>query len=351
MPTLALLAIFLGSAAAIWVAGTRLSRTTDSLDGRFGLGQALGGLILLGIATSLPELAITVSAAASGHIEVAIGNLLGGIAIQTVVLAVLDIGVRRNLAPLTSTAGQLVLALEAGSVVVVTSIALLGTLLPRHINAAGLSPASVAIMVAWVAGLYAVRHAQRSPGWKAQAPGAEPGRPLRHHPASPAKAEDPYAKHSTGAVAGLFAACALVTLGAGVAIEEAGSTLAGRAGLSGAVFGATFLAAATSLPELSTGLASVRAGNHALAMSDIFGGNAFMPVLFVLADLVSGRPTLPSAQPTDLWLAALGVLVSAIYAGGVILRPQRNRLRMGLDSRLVLIIYALGIGGLTLLPG
>ncbi len=346
MPSVALLAIFLGSAAAIWAAGVVLSRAVDSVDARIGLGQALGGLILLGVVTSLPEIAITISAAASGHLEVAIGNLLGGIAVQTVVLAMLDVGMKRTQRPLSATAGSLVLALEASTVVAVVTLALLGTQLPRSASLGGLSPASVVILAAWLIGLLAVRHANREPGWEAHAPQASPGRPTRSHPHP--DAEDPYAKRSNAWVGAVFALCALVTLCAGVAIEESGSTLAGRAGLGGAVFGATFLAAATALPELSTGLAAVRAGNHQLAMSDIFGGNAFMPVLFVVADLVSGTPALPSAQGTDVWLAGLGVLVSAIYAAGVILRPRRNRLRMGLDSRLVIAVYVIGIAGLTL---
>ncbi len=73
-----LLLIFVAAAAAIWFAGIQLSNTTDVLSFRFGLGQALGGIILLAIATNLPEIAITMSAALSHNLGIAVGNILGG---------------------------------------------------------------------------------------------------------------------------------------------------------------------------------------------------------------------------------------------------------------------------------
>src|SRR5918911_808909 len=85
-----LLLIFLGGAAATWAAGTLLSKTTDALDARLGLGDDIGGLVFLSIAGSLPELAITISAAAAGNLGLAAGNLIGGIAIQTMVLTLCD---------------------------------------------------------------------------------------------------------------------------------------------------------------------------------------------------------------------------------------------------------------------
>ena len=86
-----LVVIFLAAAVTVWVAGILLSSSTDALDVRLGLGEAVGGAVLLAIATNLPEIAITASAALANDLGIAIGNILGGIAIQTVVLVLLDV--------------------------------------------------------------------------------------------------------------------------------------------------------------------------------------------------------------------------------------------------------------------
>jgi hypothetical protein len=104
--------VFAAAAAATWVAGMALSKTTDALDVRLGFGEALGGIILLAIAGSLPELAITVSAASAGHLDLAAGNLIGGIAVQTMVLVICDAVAGPRYA-LTFLAGALTPVLEA----------------------------------------------------------------------------------------------------------------------------------------------------------------------------------------------------------------------------------------------
>jgi cation:H+ antiporter len=86
-----LVLVFAAGAAAIWAAGVALSKATSALDARLGLGEELGGLLVLAIAGSLPEVAITVSAAAQGHLDIAPGKLIGGIAVQRMVLVVCDL--------------------------------------------------------------------------------------------------------------------------------------------------------------------------------------------------------------------------------------------------------------------
>jgi cation:H+ antiporter len=343
-----LVVVFAGGAGATWVAGVALSRATDALDVRLGLGQELGGILLLAIAGSLPELAITVSAAVRGNLPLAAGNLIGGISVQTMVLVVCDVaaGPKR---PLTFLVGALTPVLEGMLVVLVVSGVLMGALLPPSKAIGGVvSPASIAIVIVWLAGVYVINRVRESPRWSVSMPGSRPGRRHRRerHPAAP----HPFAGRSTLQVAGLFAIGCAVTLVAGLALELSGNSLADRAGVNGVIFGATVLAAATALPEISSGIAAVRLGDNTLAIGDIFGGNAFQVCLFLLADLIAGSPVLPTAGRLNSWLASLGVALTAVYAIGVIGRPYRCVARLGPDSLLALALFALGVGGMFILP-
>jgi cation:H+ antiporter len=343
-----LILIFIIAAAATWVAGTLLSRTTDALDARLGLGEELGGILLLAVAGSLPELAITVSAAARGNLGVAAGNLIGGIAVQTMVLVLCDVAVGRE-RPLTFLVGALTPVLEGMLVVLVVSAVLMGSLLPSSTAIGGtVSPASIGIVLAWLGGVYVINRVRQNPRWSVTMPGGRPGRRHRRqaHPQQP----HPFGDASTARVAALFLGACAVTLIAGVALEITGNTLADRAGINGVIFGATILSAATALPEISSGIAAIRLGDNALALGDIFGGNAFQVCLFLVADLVAGAPVLPKAGRLNSWLASLGVALTAIYAVGVVARPQRCRWRLGPDSLLALVVFAIGIVGLFALP-
>jgi cation:H+ antiporter len=339
-----LVLVFLAGAVATWVAGTVLSKTTDAIDRRFGLGEALGGVVLLAIAGSLPELAITVSAAAKGHLGLAAGNLIGGIAMQTMVLVLCDAAASKREA-LTYLVGSLVPVIEGLLVVFAVSGVILGALLPEHVRLGPISPASLVITLAWLGGIWAINRVRKAPRWKVDMPGSRPGR----RTPVPVKKPSPLTR-TTGRALVFFTIASLVTLLAGVVLEVAGNDLADRAGINGVIFGATALSFATALPEISSGIAAVRLGDNELAVSDIFGGNSFQVTLFLVADIVAGRPVLPSAGPLNGWLAALGIALTAVYAGGVILRRERCELRLGRDSQVALIVFGLGLVGLFQLP-
>ena len=341
LPILSL--IFLAAGAVVWIAGVYVSKTTDVLSSRFKLGEALGGAILLAVVTNLPEITITISGALRNQIGIATGNILGGIAIQTVVLVVLDVFVAGKRMPLIGHAASLDLVLEAVLVVVMLALVVMGHQLPDTLVWHGVTPDVVVICSAWIAGLYLISKARGQLPW--QSSGDAPrGQPRRTERQKEEKAKGQ--KASTAWAMIVFLSAATATLIAGVVLQQTSETMAKQLGLSGVIFGATILAAITALPEVSTGFAAVKLGDYKLAISDIFGGNAFLPVVFLAATLVSGKAVLPHATKADMYLTALGMLLTAVYIYGLIFRPRRQIARMGVDSFVVLVLYILGIAGL-----
>jgi cation:H+ antiporter len=239
--------------------------------------------------------------------------------------------------------------LEGLLVVLTVSVILMGALLPKSIVIAGrMSPASLAVVVIWIGGIWVLNRTRSHPKWEIVMAGSRPGRPHRRvrHPVADAAR----AKHSTTRVATLFGVSAAVTFSAGVALEISGNELANRAGINGVVFGATVLALASALPEISSGIEAVRLGDHQLAMGDIFGGNAFQLCLFVVADLVAAKPVLPTTGPAIAWLASLSLVLTVVYVGSVIVRPSRPH-RLEPASILALLFYVVGIIGLLRIVG
>lgn len=339
--TPALIAVFAAAGAATWVAGIYLSKATDVLDTRFGLGDAVGGMLLLGLAGSLPELAITASAALSGHLSLAVGNLLGGIAMQTLVLVLLD-AVSGRKRPLTAQATTVNPLLESMLVIALVTIAVMGGFLPETTAIGPVSPASLAIVVFFLMGIIGLNRARERRTWAvATTSEQEPAESMPNR----------FKAATTALVLGVFGIASLATLVAGVLLEQTGNQLADDMGVNGVVFGATILAAVTALPEISSGIAAVRLGQVELAMSDIYGGNAMQLTFFLLADLLAGSPVLPTASDQSLWLGATGAVVTAIFAYGLLVRPETKIVGLGRDSLLVLLTYVGAVALLTAVPG
>lgn len=335
-----LIVIFLFSAAVIWFAGVSLTKATDTLDTRFKFGDALGGLILLGIAGTLPEIAVVVSAAIKGHYDIIIGNLIGGISIQVVIIIIFDFLVKGK-RPLSYLAGTTILALEGLFSIILVAFAIVGSKLPVHLNLGGISPISIVIVLAWVLGLYLIDKLRQIKTFSATAEDANPGR--KHHERRATENHAFFRGKTNLHVILIFLAGSIVTLIAGFLLEESGSTLAGIWGIGAGVFAATIMSLVTALPEISTGVESILIGDNQLSISDVFGGNAFMPVVFILADVISKKPILTLSTSKDINFAILGIVLTAIYSLAYIRRPGFRFLRLGIDSILVFVVYIIGL--------
>lgn len=332
--------IFLLSSGVVWIAGVKLTRITDNLDYQFNLGQALGGVILLAIVTNLPEIAIVIGASLTNNIGIATGNILGGVAIQTVVLVLLDGLGLKNRGVLTRKPMTLQLVVEGVLVIIVLLVTIMGAQLPKSFIFFRIAPGDVAIAISWIIGLWLIKKSGSYLPWR-----------KRFKVNIQKKKSLKIETKNTFLNFMFFLGLAIVTLIAGLLLEESSSAIAVKIGWNGVLFGATILAAVTALPEISTGLTAVKIKDYTLAISDIFGGNAFLPVLFLLATLITGTSTLPSIQKTDIYLASLSALLTAVYIYGLIFSSKRQFLWLGIDSIVVLIIYLIGIIGLFFMSG
>ncbi|WP_339106726.1 sodium:calcium antiporter [Roseovarius rhodophyticola] len=120
--------------------------------------------------------------------------------------------------------------------------------------------------------------------------------------------------------------------------------LAVQSGLGASFIGVTLLAGATSLPELTTSIAAVRLGAYTMAISNIFGSNLIMLVLVFPADLLfRSGPIMRQASDTVSLALGFGIIVTSLYLSGLIVRRKPKIGKVGVDSVLVLLVFAFSL--------
>ncbi|MEA2117049.1 hypothetical protein [Halovibrio sp. HP20-50] len=149
-------------AVIIGLIGTRLAWVVDDLADRTGLGEAIAGAVLLGMATSLSGIVVSVSSAWTDKPELAMSNALGGIAIQTLFLTIADMVHRRaNLEHAAASLGNLI---QAALLLCLLSLLLVGHFAPAwtlwHVH-----PITPLLFIAYLFALKLVKNSHQHPMW------------------------------------------------------------------------------------------------------------------------------------------------------------------------------------------
>ncbi len=335
-PIILNLGLFVAAAVGVWFAGSRLAIYADAIADRRRIGHAFMGLVFVAAATSLPELVTTLYGASAGEPKLVLGNMFGGIAMQTAILAVAD---GFAAAPLTSYPRKTTSALEAALLIVLLSLLLALHGVGEFVLPFGVGLGTFCLGIAYVAIIVILRQYGEGQTWMpVEVP--ETRKPLVGGVAS--KTLD---RLRLSMLVWTFVFLSAAILVCGVALTASAAALSEQTGLSSSFIGVTLLASATSLPEVSTTIAAVRIGAYSMAISNIFGSNLLMIALIFPADLVfSGGPILEALDSSTSFALISGVLVTAIYLAGLLLRSRRTIAGIGVDSALVLLVY-----GLTLL--
>jgi cation:H+ antiporter len=336
LPLILNLVIFIAAGLLVWLAGVRLSTYAHALSVRTRMSQAFLGIAILGVATSLAEVATTISGAYIGNADLVAGNLFGGVALQITVLAIVDLIAVRG--ALTYFAPNAVLLFQGAMLVLMLSLALAGGAIGDPFVLFGVGLTSVLLAVAYLVTLRISMDETYLPRWK----------PSDESPTNKKEKEEEPDSAPAGQKLYWYLGIATLTIFVcGWLLAQTGDALAEQTNLGSSFVGAVLIAAATSLPELSTATTAARQGNHEMAVSNILGTNCLEVGLFFIGDLFYRQGSIFGVMNRSAFVGAiLGLLVTSIFLIGLLERRNRTVFGMGIDSLAVLVTYIVGLGGL-----
>ncbi|MFO8043045.1 MAG: hypothetical protein R6U25_07580 [Alkalispirochaeta sp.] len=333
------LTVFVISGVMVALTGVRLTRYTAKIARRTGLGQALTGALFLGASTSLSGIITSVTAAAQGHPELAAGNAVGGIAAQTVFLAVADRRYRAaNLEHAAASdenmlQGALLIALLAGT--------LLAAFSPEF-TIFGVHPVTPGLLLAYIFGQRMVNTAKGQEMWQPRVTEHTYLEEETEPAAGPGRTAEPMIL-----LWGRFAATATVIGVLGYTLANSGVRIGQLTGMSETTLGGLFTAVVTSFPELITTIAAVKIGALTLAVSGIMGGNAFDVIFLGVSDIAYRDGSVYHAMgDRPAFLIMLTILLTSILLLGLIRREKHGIGNIGFESFLLFLVY---LGGFLII--
>lgn len=266
-----------------------LSFCADFLvDGAVGIAQRLRvpkiviGIVLVGFATTSPELTVSLLAALRGHPELALGNAIGSVIVDDAVALGLGIVV----APVAIAVDSKVLKTTGLflAAVAVVSFALAANGTVSRLEGVVL----LAIHVAYLTAVLIVEGRRRRRRRAAEA-GGEPAEAGADPEDAEAEAEDHGKPGGLGIqVLRLAGGVAGIVLASELLVESA-TFVARVVGASEAIIGLTIIAIGTSLPEIATSISASRRGHGDLALGNILGAD-ILNLLWIIGASALANP-------------------------------------------------------------
>jgi cation:H+ antiporter len=275
------------------VAGAELVvREGSALAARLGVHPIVVGMTVVALGTSLPELAIGITAAQQGNGGLAVGNIVG----TNLVNILLILGVSALLQPVDFERRTLRfdLPVMSGAAVLLLILGADGSLSTFD----GLWLCGYGCFYLGVLILTAVRKPPESlSGGGEQVPPPPP-------PPPPPERDS---RRAVTRVAWLVVGLAVIVVGSELLVDGAVG-VAQRLGMSDALIGLTIVAIGTSAPELVTTIVSTVRGNRSIALGNLLGSSVFN-IALILGPTVLVAPA-PVPVPDDILAVDLLLLVA-----------------------------------------
>ena len=274
--------ILLASIISVIIASDVTISNSVKLSNITGFGKTTIGFILVGFATSLPELSVTVFGVTSENIGVSIGNVLG----SNIVDIALVLGVCFLIVAVKCPRFQCMYPAMAKEEIGNLYFGLfIASIIPLALLYIGQASQLIGVILLTIFVFYMIQLSRvRKP--KDEASLGEERRKLHHY-----------------AFLALVGASGVIS--SAFFIVDSASYIAVSAGVPPVIIGATIVAFGTSIPELVTSISSARKGHFNLALGSIVG-SCFINITFILGvALVVSSLTLSITAFSNLVLFSL----------------------------------------------
>lgn len=142
----------------------------------------------------------------------------------------------------------------------------------------------------------------------------------------------------------IFLLSAGAVAGAGMRLARDGDIIAKGTGLGGMWVGAILVAAATSLPELTTDINAVLQGHPSLAVGDLVGSSMANMMILAVADLIARSPRLLTRVAVNQALVGtLGICLTILAALGMIAGGDLEVIPFGWATLVIGLVYVTGM--------
>ena len=290
---------YVAMVVVIVVLSMKLGKYVDIIDAKSNISGAFIGGVLLAAVTSLPELFTSLSAVwIVRENSMIIGNILGSdlinLAFFGVILLVFGRGLRRKK---FSTFYYTALAVCCA----MYGLAAVGLYFAEYMQFTWFSVVSPAILVLYI--LFVSKMPKISE-------------------AGEAKKNDTLTLKQAVV---RFAICAVVLIGASIAMTYLTDIVADKLGLGKTFAGALLLGVATSLPELISSCTLCHRGNYNAAAGNIIGSNVFNFAILFVADVFAFMPGgsgIYILNTDSEWLLIFGVIATVSTLGMLLVQNR-----------------------------
>jgi cation:H+ antiporter len=276
------------------IGGELLVRGAVGIAQRLGVSNLVTGLVIVGFATSMPEMVASIEAALAGSPGIAWGNIVGSNLANTLLI----LGATAMVMPIALTGTG-----RRDAVVALMATMVLWGLTAAQVGSAWIGVALLAAIVAYIYWRY-------------------------NHPHSDVGDDEDEPEPQVR----LPAAILLFTIGLGLLVIGGQALVAGAIdlarifGVSETAIGLTVVAIGTSLPELAASVAAAIRGKPGLAIGNVVGSNIYNILLIGGATMSIA----PFAIPADLLTYELVLLaLSAVAFLIIVARAQQIGRAMG----------------------